>query len=451
MKSLLSVIAFAHITQALPRLANEFDLFQSTHESLIGVSQRTIKCPIQAVSQSAKPRRPDRNIDAPAVGAQIPHSPYPSYHENRPWDYNGWLYFVNITVGTPPQTFRAAIDIGFSDLFVPSINCVGSRSCIPHLHYNSSQSKTYIPNGTAVHVYYHAFFSSGYASTDTLQIGDLTIENQSFEEATDMRHAYLFWYANQFDSVLGLPPAEFYPGSERLSATALRATSPFHNMIKQKLLQKNTFSVRLSQNDSDDRGELLFGGMNSDLFIEPLHTFALTANYSQGYNKTFWDFSPGWQVAVNSLALQDHGRTITYLRIEGYVAAFFTGTAFIGLPRAIAVSLAERMGVDDGFRLDCSLREIAPDLVIYLGDKAIPFVLKPEDYIREQPKIPYFGRGSCQLEIVPWEGPEGDTPSIVLGSVFLARFYSVFDWDNATISRKSLRYLRQFHVDLSLT
>jgi hypothetical protein len=76
-----------------------------------------------------------------------------------------------------------------------------------------------------------------------------------------------------------------------------------------------------------------------------------------------------------------------------------------------------------------------PDLVFNLGENAVSFVLKPHDYIRRHPQFEWSN--TCQVEIVVHDEFEDGVKFILLGSVFLDRWYSVFDYDNAQISCKS--------------
>jgi len=92
-------------------------------------------------------------------------------------------YFTDIEFGNPPQYFKASIDTGSSDTFVPSVDCT-DFDCSHHNLHDHSQSSSYQKNGTAVRMHYAGFYTSGYASMNTLQVGDLIIENQAFEEAT---------------------------------------------------------------------------------------------------------------------------------------------------------------------------------------------------------------------------------------------------------------------------
>ena len=70
-----------------------------------------------------------------------------------------------------------------SNLWVPSSKCT-SIACFLHAKYESSASSTYKANGSEFSIQYGSGSMEGYVSQDTLRIGDLTIPNQDFAEAT---------------------------------------------------------------------------------------------------------------------------------------------------------------------------------------------------------------------------------------------------------------------------
>jgi saccharopepsin len=53
-----------------------------------------------------------------------------------------------------------------------------------HTKYDSSQSSSYKANGTEFKIQYGSGSMEGFVSNDVLTIGDLTIKNQDFAEAT---------------------------------------------------------------------------------------------------------------------------------------------------------------------------------------------------------------------------------------------------------------------------
>ena len=128
-------------------------------------------------------------------------------------------YFAEITLGTPPQTVcdssvpnrhefannidssRSFLTLGWfrymrlqrvgsdtsihssSNLWVPSVKCT-SIACFLHQKYDSSQSSTYKANGSEFSIQYGSGSMEGFVSQDTLTIGDLTVKNLDFAEAT---------------------------------------------------------------------------------------------------------------------------------------------------------------------------------------------------------------------------------------------------------------------------
>jgi saccharopepsin len=102
---------------------------------------------------------------------------------NECQDFMNSQYFTNITIGTPPQSFRVVLDTGTSNLWIPSVQCT-SIACFLHAKYDSTQSSTYKANGTAFSSPYGSGTVEGFVSQDKVEVGDLTIQNQLFAEAT---------------------------------------------------------------------------------------------------------------------------------------------------------------------------------------------------------------------------------------------------------------------------
>jgi len=117
-------------------------------------------------------------------------------------DYSNAQYYGPITVGTPGQSFNVVFDSGSSNLWVPSKSC--GLGCGLHPEYDSTQSSTYVANGTAFEIMYGSGPVSGFLSEDTINVGGLQVTGQTFAEINVTTGLGLGYMLGKFDGILGL-------------------------------------------------------------------------------------------------------------------------------------------------------------------------------------------------------------------------------------------------------
>ncbi|KOS18085.1 Vacuolar protease A [Escovopsis weberi] len=299
-------------------------------------------------------------------------------------------YFSEISVGTPPQTFKVVLDTGSSNLWVPSSSC-NSIACFLHSTYDSSSSSTYKSNGTKFEIRYGSGSLSGFVSNDVVSIGDLKIKNQDFAEATS--EPGLAFAFGRFDGILGL-------GYDTISVDGI--VPPFYQMINQKLLDEPVFAFYLGS--KDEGSEAVFGGVDKDHYEGEIEYIPLR-------RKAYWE------VDLDSIAF---GEDVAELDHTGVILD--TGTSLNTLPSNLAEMLNAQMGAKKGFNgqytIDCSARDTLPDVTFSLAGSK--YSLPASDYILE------LG-GSCISTFTPMDMPEPVGPLAILGDAFLRRYYSVYD------------------------
>ena len=158
--------------------------------------------------------------------------------------------FSEISLGTPPQTFKVVLDTGSSNLWVPSQSC-NSIACYLHTKYDSSASSTYKKNGTDFEIRYGSGSLSGFVSQDVFQIGDLKVKHQDFAEATS--EPGLAFAFGRFDGIMGL-------GYDTISVKGI--VPPFYNMLDQGLLDEPVFAFYLGDTNEGQESEATFGGID---------------------------------------------------------------------------------------------------------------------------------------------------------------------------------------------
>ncbi|KAJ8596008.1 Asp-domain-containing protein [Rhizopogon salebrosus TDB-379] len=300
-------------------------------------------------------------------------------------------YFTEIQLGTPPQSFKVILDTGSSNLWVPSSKCT-SIACFLHAKYESSSSSTYKANGSEFSIQYGSGSMEGFVSSDVLHIGDLSIRNQDFAEAT--KEPGLAFAFGKFDGILGL-------AYDTISVNGI--VPPFYNMIDDGLLDEPVFSFRIGASESDG-GEATFGGVDHQAY-----TGSIT--YVPVRRKAYWE------VELEQVAF---GEDILDLEMTG--AAIDTGTSLIALPTDIAEMLNTQIGAtrswNGQYQVDCAKVPSLPELTFYFGGK--PYALKGSDYVLDV-------QGTC---ISSFTGMDINLPGgslWIIGDVFLRRYYTVYD------------------------
>lgn len=299
-------------------------------------------------------------------------------------------YFSEITIGTPPQTFKVVLDTGSSNLWVPSQQC-GSIACYLHSKYQSSDSSTYKSNGTEFEIHYGSGSLSGFVSNDVMSIGDLEIKGQDFAEATS--EPGLAFAFGRFDGILGL-------GYDTISVNHM--VPPFYQMVNQKLLDEPVFAFYLG--DQEGESEATFGGVDKSRFEGDIEYIPLR-------RKAYWE------VDLDAIAFGDE-----VAELEKTGAILDTGTSLNVLPSSLADLLNKEMGAKKGYNgqytVECDKRQTLPDVVFTLAGSK--YSLPATDYILEV-------SGSCISTFQGMDFPEPTGPLVILGDAFLRRYYSVYD------------------------
>jgi saccharopepsin len=309
-------------------------------------------------------------------------------------------YFSEITIGTPPQTFKVVLDTGSSNLWVPSSEC-GSIACYLHTKYDSSSSSTYKKNGTSFEIRYGSGSLSGFVSQDIMTIGDLKIKDQIFAEATE--EPGLAFAFGRFDGILGL-------GFDTISVNKI--PPPFYNMIDQGLLDEPVFAFYLGNTDNgeEDESEAIFGGINKDHYTGKVTNIPLR-------RKAYWE------VDLDAITFGDNTA-----ELENTGVILDTGTSLIALPSTLAELLNKEIGAKKSYNgqytVECEKRDSLPDMSFTLS--GYNFTITPYDYILEV-------QGSCLSSFMGMDFPEPVGPLAILGDAFLRKWYSIYDLGKGTV------------------
>lgn len=236
-------------------------------------------------------------------------------------------YFGEIGIGTPPQNFTVIFDTGSSNLWVPSSKCYFSIACYFHSRYRSSWSSTYKKNGKSCEINYGSGSVAGFFSQDNVEVGDLTVKDQVFMEAT--REGSLTFVLAKFDGILGLGFQEISVGD---------AVPVWYNMVQQGLVKEEVFSFWLNRDpDAKEGGEIVFGGVDRKHF-KGNHTYAPVTE--KGY----------WQFEMGDILVGNHSTGVCK---GGCAAIVDSGTSLLAGPTPIVTEINHAIGAEGIVSAEC--------------------------------------------------------------------------------------------------
>ncbi|KAG8415048.1 hypothetical protein J3458_008930 [Metarhizium acridum] len=335
------------------------------------------------------------------------------------------LYFLNASLGTPPQSVRLHIDTGSSDLWVntPSSRLCSMRKkpCAESLVYtaNSSSTYKYVSNNFNIS-YVDGSGAAGDYVTDTISFSGVKIASFQFGvgyESTSQQNVLGIGYPSNEVQVVrsGLKPYDNLPA--KMAADGLIASS--------------AYSLWLNDLDSST-GEVLFGGVDKDRYQGSLISLPIQ-KVSNAYNEFFITMTSldiGSKNIGKNMALAvllDSGSSLTYLP-DSMVESIYN---------MVEASYEQSQGA--AF-VNCSLQNKIASMTFNFSSPAsvtVPMnemLINVSDTAGEQLTFDN-GEPACLFGILP-----AGRSSSVLGDTFLRSAYVVYDTDNNEISLANTRF-----------
>ncbi|KAF3760562.1 aspartyl proteinase [Cryphonectria parasitica EP155] len=321
-------------------------------------------------------------------------------------------YLCEVQIGTPAQTLKLDFDTGSSDLWVFSTE-LPSKDQTGHNIFDPSKSSTWqTSEGLSWKISYgDGSSASGDVGTDTVNIGGVTITNQSVELAKTAAAQFI---SGTGDGLLGLA----FPSINTItkSGQADPQNTPVANMISQGDIPSDAqlfTSAFYSSRDQAANSFYTFGYIDTDL------VGSNTIHYTDIDNSEgFWMFdSTTYTIAgtqgtqASNQAICDTGTTLCLLADE-VVEALYD-----------AIPGSKYDETQQGYLFPTSVTaDQLPDFSVAVGDQE--FTIQKEDLAFTVASEGYW-YGGVQSR--------GDNPFDILGDVFLKSVYVIWDQGNTRL------------------
>jgi hypothetical protein len=365
-------------------------------------------------------------------------------------DYNDAEYLGNITIGTPPQTFRVILDTGSSNLWVPDVSCLTSGSncpsycsdaimcdflcdpsccsggssesaegsdgrrpsrldatCQGKILFNSSLSNTYQSNGTTWTINYGSGSASGFLGVDTVGLGDASDPNRLEVKNT------VFGQAQQVASVFANDPIDGILGLAFRSLAVDNVDPVLIQAWQNKVLDQPYFTVWLEEKGLAATG--INGGVYTYGAYDTTHCGSIIDTVTLNAD-TYYQFS------VSNFAMGPYTTSGQWDVISD------TGTSFIGGPQGITDALAQQAGAtydsDYGvYFIDCNA-SFQP-FVVTINNKQ--YSVESKNLIVNE------GNDQCVFTFFPQDFGPG-MPTWILGDPFIRQYCNTYNFDAGSIS-----------------
>lgn len=322
------------------------------------------------------------------------------------------LYAIQVQLGSPAQSLQLSLEIGNPDSWVPQVNSAlcnsgsNAQGCSDYGAFDpqaSTSIESVTGNSTFHIVYPDQTDISGTFFKDKMIINDVTINNIQFAVAssgtTDIP---------PFLGILGI-------GYDSLEINAAYAeyNGFLSTLVSDNLINTAALSVWLDD-PSASNGNLLFGGVDSSKYIEPLIAFPMVPD-STGSTRYI-------QVALTGISFSSDGSSIDLTRSDyAQLAQIDPGVTVTYLPDDVYETIMTSLGANNNSYVPCSLgQDVTAKFTLNFNGPGGPAI----DVSLANLLHP-LNAGLCSVAIRPMSLANGFP---LLGDSFMQSAYVVYDF-----------------------
>jgi len=340
-------------------------------------------------------------------------------------NHGNMQYYGEVSLGTPAKKFKVVFDTGSFIFWVPDAACP-DMACRKHNQFKVHQSKSGEILGmkhgmvTQSYIKYGTGSMIGVRAADQVGIWSLKVPATGILVATHERGKV--FQLSPFDGVLGF---------SRKGATVKNKAGKnvYFNLMdsarKQKKVAKNVVSFFLGYRPGHGGGAAVLGGVDKRLYTGKM-----------AYHPVIKGTFGNWAMKLTKLYFKNNPKK-NFCPPEGCLAIADTGTSLIVGAGQVTNPLIKAMGI----RQDCKNLGKNSDLMFEFpttDGKSKTYPLKGGDYTLElvvktftstyKKCSPAIKASSDRIPAAYKGHPK--MPIVIMGDVFLRRYYAAFDKEN---------------------
>ncbi|KAK9491217.1 aspartic peptidase domain-containing protein [Lipomyces doorenjongii] len=351
-------------------------------------------------------------------------------------NYYGVAYIATINLGSPAQTVKVQLDTGSSDLWVQAATnpfCAAKKTnCEESGTFDAAKSSTFsqLQNDPFNISYVDTTGAEGIYATDTLEIGNATIDN------------FVFGYAENSNSTLGVLGVSFTLGEQ---SNQSYPNLPYR-LKQDSIIDLVAYSLWLNDLEANV-GSILFGGIDKGKFTGELSVIPIYPEVTIQNTEYFADFNVTLTGITVSSSSDANNKSIVYGPSDALVTGYDTiytildsGTSLGTFPLPIITGIVDALGLSDAaqyqdqyavYQVDCTLMTSDALVEFEFGGKAS--VVVTMDQFIQVLTTDAFGQDLCGIAMQASESLNPYSESYIIGDTVLRSAYVVYDLENRMI------------------
>jgi hypothetical protein len=293
-------------------------------------------------------------------------------------------------------------------------------------------------NPSNLEIHFGTAALKGPRAIDDFHVGPFTIQHQAFNLIAK-EEGY------SFDKL----PLEGIVGLAFPTMAASGEVPFFDNVIRQGLLQHNEFAFYVEDSgsgaDSGGGGAVLWGGVDPELFhgsivlfpVTQAHYWALDLHEFRVGDEKF-DIGSSAASSHSTFAQRKLSPKSSRPRLPKLIVD--SGTTYVTADPALRQAIAQRL--PDG---TCEETARYPNLVFTLKD--VSGVLHDLDLTPREYMTSSDGGQTCELSLMELTIPEKYGPGMVVGELFIRRYFTVFDRGTGDPEDAKIGFARARHAE----